>query len=167
MKKLIKESETRRLVLIGAGIFVLGLIVAFTISIITTPRYATGAEVEAARKAIAEKFINESSVACTDTSDPISPTGRIVVFYKYLRINRYADRAVIRGCNNIDSLLAKTKQGAWIKTNVNMNLDARANPRWQNACNIADITVADDEVRPENASIDEFNFDTCLKLRRL
>jgi hypothetical protein len=162
-----QDRAKRKKLFIVCSIFLAGFIVALALSILQAPRYASGKEIEEARKTIAAQYINESSVACTDTSDPISPTGRIVVFYKYLRVNRYADRAVIRGCDNIDSLLAKTREGKWVRTQVNMALDARVNIRWQNACDIADITVADDVERPENMSIDEENYQECLQIRKL
>ena len=167
MKKLkahLRDADKRRRIIVGSGVFITGFACAALLSILQAPKYATGQQMEDARRTIAEQFINESSVQCSDTSDPISPTGRIVVFYKYLRVNRYADRAVIRGCNNIDSLLAKKSDGTWVKTDVNMALDARVSTRWQSACNIADITIADDTLRSENTSIDETNFQLCMQL---
>jgi len=103
-------------------------------------------------------------VACTDSTDPIAPSGRFVVFYKYLRVNRYGDGAVIRGCNNVDSLLAKNANGIWIKTAVNIALDVRVNPALQKACRVSDITSSDDKVRPENASVDATNLKLCEQL---
>lgn len=121
---------------------------------------ASGAVLEQARRDIAKEYLAASSTDCADASDPSKPQDRVAVFYQYLRVNRYANRAVIRGCNNNDTLLAKTTQG-WERTSVNIALDLRANPSWQKACLITDITRADTVVRPENASIDGFNLKEC------
>ncbi len=125
---------------------------------------ASGKQLEAARVDIMNQYLTASSTGCTDPSDPISPAARVTVFYKYLRVNAHADRAVIRGCNNADTLLAYL-HGKWVRTEVNMNLDARANPTWQKACDITDITVADTKVRWENSSIDAFNLQMCQALQ--
>jgi hypothetical protein len=126
---------------------------------------ASGAELELARTQISEQYLEASSTKCTNPSDPIKPFDRIAVFYKYLRVNRYANRAVIRGCNNSDTLLAKVQSGRWEPTFINVSLDLRANPAWQKACLIDDITVADNAVRPENNSIDLFNLEACNYLK--
>jgi hypothetical protein len=60
-------------------------------------------------------------------------------------------------------LLAKI-DGSWQATQVNLNLDSRANPRWQKACIIGDITRTDVTVRPENSSIDTDNYKLCRAL---
>ncbi len=84
---------------------------------------ASAAEKENARQDIARMYLtNNGSINCTDPTDPIKPQDRTSVFNKYLQVNGYVNRAVVRGCNNVDQLLAKTKNGEWVMTNVNVNL---------------------------------------------
>ncbi len=128
---------------------------------------ASGAELEKARKDISKQYLAESSTKCSGKDDPTKPTDRVEVFYKYLRVNKFGNRAVIRGCYDFDNLLYKNKSGEWVKTTVNMSLDTRVNPKWQKECLIEDITVADDVVRPENDSIDLLNFQECNDFKNL
>lgn len=114
------------------------------------PRYAlaTSSELKAAKAAITAKFPS----GCDD-------------FDKYLKVNKYANRAVVRTCDQSDYLLAKNPlNGEWEQTTVNMALDARANPAWQVECLIDDITTADTKVRGENSSIDTYNLIGCRKI---
>jgi hypothetical protein len=132
------------------------------------PRYklASHSQVQQAKEDITHKFLAVSSTECTDPSDPVKPNDRIAVFKKYLKVNKYANRAVIRSCNNIDNLLAKDPiSGQWQQTSINVALDSRANPAWQVECLIDDITKADDVVRPENSSIDAYNLVGCRILK--
>lgn len=143
-----------------------GLVAAFAFIVgQNSVRVANGNEMATAYKEVTAKFLAASSTDCTDATDPIKPTGRTATFYEYLRVNRYANRAVIRGCNNLDHLLAKTSNG-WEMTNVNVSLDLRANPTWQKACMIEGITRPDDKVRPENSSIDSMNLEECDYIRQ-
>lgn len=127
------------------------------------PAIATGSELELAHKTIADQYLY-SSIHCAGSSDSLSLASQAEVFYKYLRVNVHDDRAVIRGCDDHDTLLAKIN-GTWQATNVNMSLDAAANPVWQKACDITDITRADTRVRPENRSIDASNLKMCQALQ--
>lgn len=170
MLKLLKKNKK----IIGTVCLVLVLLVVFAVvgkarSLKSRSEYilATVADIEAARREVSDLYLAKSSADCTDASDPIRPADRKAVFYQYLRVNKYANRAVIRGCNNIDQLLARTKDGEWTVTSVNINLDSRAGSTWQSACLIDDITVADDQVRPENSTIDSVNLETCEKLKKL
>lgn len=173
VKKTVKNTKKQPVwalpVLFGlAGLFV-GIIAGYYIPKDTSvdPRYvlASKSELRAAETAITNKFINESSIGCTDPTDPVSPDDRVEVFKKYLKVNKYANRAVIRGCNDIDSLLAKNPiTGEWGATTVNVSLDTRANTAWQHECLIDDITKTDTVSRPENESIDVYNFVDCRKL---
>lgn len=118
-------------------------------------------QIHLAKDEITSQYLAESSTNCNDPTDPIKPAERAAVFRKYLKVNSDANRAVMRGCNDTDTLLVKTSDGQWRKTPVNISLDRRANPRWQKECNIQDITTTDDRDRPENSTIDEINFKIC------
>jgi hypothetical protein len=131
----------------------------------TTLHTASAAELASARQDIVQKYKEENSTKCSDLSDPISPVDRGAVFEKYLKVNKYANRAVARGCNDIDFMLYKDSSGLWQRSNVNISLDTRANPKWQEECYLQDITTADDVVRPENSSIDENNYNECHKIK--
>lgn len=143
-----------------------GLVAAFAFILgQNSVRLASGDEMSSAYKGVSAKFLAASSTDCGGPTDPIKPADRTAVFYQYLRVNRYANRAVIRGCNNVDHMLAKTSNG-WEMTSVNISLDLRANPTWQKACMIDDITRQDDKVRPENSSIDSMNLTECDYIRQ-
>lgn len=105
-----------------------------------------------------------SSTTCKN--DSRTPQERIAEFNKYFKVNKYANRAVLRGCNDTDTMLEKADNGRWLKTDVNIVLSSRQNPVWQKACLIDDITTADTKVRPENGSIDAGNLAVCDKLRK-
>lgn len=128
---------------------------------------ATAEQKEHAVQEISRLYRAANTTGCSDPSDPKKLQDRIAVFTAYLRVNSYANRAVMRGCNNADYLLAKTKAGSWVRTNVSLALDARVNARWQQECLIQDITVTDTEIRPENTSLDNLNFEECRKIRGL
>lgn len=99
-------------------------------------------------------------------NDNRSARDRILEFNKYFKVNKYANRAVIRGCNDSDLMLARADSNKWLVTEVNITLNTRQNPVWQQACLIDDITTADTKVRSENASIDDHNLSVCDKLRK-
>ncbi len=155
------------LIVLGIGVIV-GLLVGYYGSPKShiDPRFtpASQAEIAKALADVTQQFEAKSSTECKDTTDPIKPQDRVAVFKKYLKVNRFANRAVIRGCNDIDGLLAKGVDGKWFRTTVNVSLDKRAAKLWQAECLIDDITVADDKVRPENTTIDVFNLVYCRKL---
>lgn len=132
------------------------------------PRYtlASRSTLKAERTAIIERYKLVSSTQCDDATDSIPESAREQVFDEYLKINKYGNRAVIRGCNDIDTLLAKHPiSGEWYATSINVSLDTRANPAWQIECLVDDITEADDVVRPENTSIDATNLVECRNLK--
>jgi len=166
-KKKVDKSHSWSMILLGAVLFValgIGLITAYRAGA-TRQRHelaiASGVQQESARAAITKQYLEASSTDCV--GDPVTQVGRVAVFYKYLRVNLHADRAVIRGCNNHDTLLAYI-DGKWQATQVNMNLDSSANPVWQRACDIVDITRADTKVRSENSTIDADNLKLCNAL---
>lgn len=117
---------------------------------------------DAHRDIIHAYFVSET----TCQNDTVDHNTRVKTFNKYFAVNRYANRAVMRGCNDSDVLLAKDDAGKWQKTDVNIVLSSRQNPQWQKACLIDDITTADSKVRPENASIDAFNLESCERLAK-
>jgi hypothetical protein len=168
-KKKSGKAYSWSMVILGAVLFLalgVGLITAYRAGA-TRQKHelavASGVRLESARAAITKQYLAASSTDCTDPSDPVAPGARVAVFYKYLRVNLHADRAVIRGCDDHDSLLAYI-DGSWQTTQVNMSLDTSANPVWQRACDIMDITRADTKVRPENSTIDADNLKLCNAL---
>lgn len=100
---------------------------------------------------------------CVDPATNAPYDGK-AYFAKYLQVNAYANRAVIRACNTNGTLLAKI-DGSWRATEVNLNLSARANPVWARACWASDILTPDTTVRPENGSIDSSNLKMCRALQ--
>jgi len=121
-------------------------------------------EINQAHHDIINKYFLKDTLC--PAGDNLSHDQRVKSFNAYFKVNQYANRAVVRGCNDTDQMLAKMDNGKWLPTDVNIRLDTRQNPQWQKECLIDDITVADDKVRPENGSIDAFNLSTCNKLRR-
>jgi|GEM_PF-2880929 len=125
--------------------------------------YASDQELQQAHHDVIMKYFQQST-NCKD--DNRSKDSRIQTFTKYFNVNQFANRAVVRGCNDMDTLYAKMDDGNWQPTAVNIVLSARQNPTWQKACLIDDITKADNKVRPENNSIDAHNLQVCDKLRK-
>jgi hypothetical protein len=159
-KKIAAKPAGWRAVVLGVCLFVglsIGLITTFKAGADegrkAVPAIGNGTQLEASRKSIADAYL----VNCSDPA----LTAR---FYKYLRVNIRNTRAVVRDCNGGDHLLARIN-GVWRVTTVNMALDARVNPTWQRACDITDITRADDRTRPENRSIDANNLGLCNALQ--
>jgi hypothetical protein len=126
------------------------------------PAVATATQLEASRAAIAQQYLTDgaANVICGVKGTPVPSE----TFYKYLRVNVHNDRAVIRGCNDVDLLLAKIDD-KWQTTEVNINLSLRGNPTWLRACDVTDIIRADTVVRSENSSIDADNLKMCQSLQ--
>ena len=162
MKKPLSHTPSLGYWVVGAIMLAIGIAIGALY-----PGSASLSPMQKARDAVTKQYLYESSTGCKDLSDPIKPSERVAVFEKYLRVNERLNRAVIRGCNDRDSLLALAPNGTWQTTTVNISLDARANPAWAKACFVDDILGADDTVRPENASIDEFNLQACTALAKL
>lgn len=120
---------------------------------------ASRGEISLAEQQIRDKF--KQTVAANCDSDIMTPQERLDTFEKYLKVNKYANRAVIRGCDNIDEFLVKGLDGSWQGSTVNVSLDLRANPFWRAECLADDILEVDDTVRPENSSIDASNLAAC------
>lgn len=164
-------TSFKKLPLKPVGYIVLGVLIGGIVGYFASQtdnhdaRYelASQSEIKSAKAAISAKF---KATECGDTTDAATISGRQEVFDQYLKVNSYANRAVIRGCDDADSLLAKDPiSGEWQLTNINVSLDRRTNPAWQAECLITDITTADDAVRPENTSIDAYNLVGCRKLQ--
>jgi len=165
-KSAVKMPRASFIVILGIACFILGVALSFTVLNISKSdlHLASTEEKATATTEITDKFLQANSTACSDPSDPVKPQDRVNVFKNYLKVNGYANRAVIRGCNDIDTLLYKSKTGEWTRSTVNISLDRRANPKWQKECLIQDITRADTVERPENKSLDDINYDLCRQL---
>lgn len=165
-KSTIKASKASMIAIVGIGCFILGVVSSFIFFNLSKNdlHLASTEEKVKAETEITDKYLRVSSTDCSDPSDPVKPQDRVDVFKSYLKVNGYANRAVIRGCNDIDALLYKNKAGEWVLSTVNISLDSRANSKWQKECLIQDITRADIIERPENKSIDDTNYELCSQL---
>jgi len=158
------EQLPRKWVWGGVGVFaVIALLLFLCVPHYKPLKLATDQQMQQAHQQIIGRYFLASTVCQNDT---MTHDQRVAAFNQYFKVNDYANRAVIRGCNDADTLLAKAEGGSWQRTNVNIRLDARQNPSWQKACLIDGITTADTVVRPENASIDAHNLQVCNDLRR-
>lgn len=165
----VNRSQTT--LFVGAVIiFVVGIAVGYLMSTPTPTKdavyeVASKKLIDTAKDEIRTGFKAQSTDNCGQPAGEGASQDRSKVFEQYLKVNKYANRAVIRGCSDVDNLLAKNPvSGKWEMTSVNIALDARANPVWQRVCLIDDITVADTKTRPENTSIDVGNLVGCRKL---
>lgn len=135
---------------------------AATLTVAASPQ-----DIENAKNQIAELYKGQTVGACWEVNrGERLAIGKYELTYRNLRINQYADRAIITDCGDFDTLLVKNNAGQWMKTSVNLQISNRVNPTWQKECGIEDITVADDQVRPENSSIDAMNLAECKKLNQ-
>ncbi len=175
IKKTNTKFRNRRLSFLYAGYTL--LLVALLLTIIwammaprnTFSSLATPQEKEQAKEDISELFADRRVDHCPhpDLPETRDNIDGYVVDYRYLRINKYGNRAIITSCNNTDTLLSKASNGSWIETSVSLTMNNRVNPVWQKECLIEDITVADDIARPENSSIDAFNLEGCKELKTI
>jgi hypothetical protein len=143
---------------------VLALIAA--VLFLSLPHYkplklASDQQIQDAHHDVIQKFFVSTTTCKNDVEDKAA---RIKEFNQYFKVNKYANRAVIRGCNDADMLLVKGEDSQWQPSNVNIILDFGQNPEWQKACLIDDITKTDTKVRPENNSIDANNLKLCDSL---
>lgn len=171
-KKVKKQNPIYKpilLALIAALLIAVGVFAGYLIPKSSTqPGFslASKSQIKEAKDQINNSFKKLAATDCIDPEGTTSPKDREATFDKYLKVNKYANRAVIRGCNGVDALLYKNQStGAWEQSTVNVNLDARANPIWQKECLADDITVADDVARQENTSIDSHNLLVCRILK--
>lgn len=98
-------------------------------------KYASAQETTDAHRAIIHKYFVESTTCKQDTRDK---SDRIKTFNKYFKTNQFANRAVLRGCNDKDWLLAKDTSGVWQKTNTPIDFDLFQGYLYK-ACLIDDI----------------------------
>lgn len=147
---------------------ILALVIATSIVAVHSTRsvLATPREIEAAKNQIVLSVAEERLVgSCSEVSENYNlKMGKFVPNYRYIRINKHANRAIVTDCAERDELFAKTKDGIWEPTNINLELSNRANIKWLKECLIDDIVVADELIRPENSSIDSTNFEECKRI---
>lgn len=170
MAKKKKVFKPWKPIILGSLLFIavgLGLLTALKVGsrtpAVASASIASGSELEDAHAEIVKQYLDITSKSCAGIGKTVTENEK--TFYEYLRVNIHANRAVIRTCGMQDMLLAKI-DGKWEMTQVNLSLDKRANPEWQNACDIADLTRADTVVRPENRSIDASNLKICRALQQ-
>jgi hypothetical protein len=151
---------------------VYGFLIAFALAavllLLLVPHFkplqvASYQQIQDAHHDIIKAYFVSSTTCKNDVEDE---TARVKEFNHYFKVNQYANRAIIRGCNDGDMMLAKDDNGKWQRTNVNIILNFRQNPEWQKACLIDDITTVDTKVHPENRSIDAFNLQICDSLSK-
>lgn len=142
-----------------------GLVIGYFANNIMQAKLPTAQQIEQTKNDIAKLYKGKTVDACWQVNNgPNLGVGKYELNYRYLRINRQLNRAIITDCGESDTLLYKNKANEWVKTDINVTLNNRVNPVWQKACEIQDITVADDQVRPENSSIDEMNLQECKQI---
>ena len=164
--RLIRRPRAALAIVLLLVAVVLGLVASYQMgrnAVVVPPALASQAEVAQAKQDITNEYLASSTKDCVDPTTSMAYNGA-AYFNKYLSVNAYANRAIIRPCNTGGTLLAKLN-GQWVATEVNLNLDARANPTWAKACWASDILVPDTVVRPENSSIDAGNLRQCLALQ--
>lgn len=167
------KKKQKKVVWYKYSVIALAVLIGFGIGLLIAPKprvvsLASETDINNAYKTITQQYFYGDKILCPNESGTVSNPEALAYFEKYLKVNGYANRAVVRFCVKStpysDALLAKNNDGNWVLTDVNMNLDTRVSPRWQKECLIQDITTSDTVVRPENRSIDDMNFQFCKKL---
>lgn len=74
---------------------------------------------------------------------------RVEEFDTYLRVNKEENRALIRGCEGIDRVLALNKDGVWFAL-FTIDADGAQDNEVRRACGIEDITTGSDELGRTN-----------------
>ena len=149
---------------------VLSVILGFVVGLLWRSGLATPRQIEAAKNQVVLNIAEERIVgACPEGGDKVElKMGKIVPNYRNIKINKYANRAIVTDCAERDELFVKTQDGFWDPTNkVNLQLSNRANPVWLKECLIDDIVVADEIIRQENSSIDAMNLKECKRIKSL
>jgi hypothetical protein len=90
---------------------------------------------DAHRDIIHAYFVNET----TCKKDSVDKSTRIKTFNKYFKVNQYANRAVMRGCYDADTLLAKDDSGKWQTVDIVVELDGGLPDTINKACLTSDI----------------------------
>jgi hypothetical protein len=149
-------------------LLLVGFSSGFLVNNLMVSKTASTQELEQAKTDIARLYKGKTVKACWEVNKGSNlAADKYELNYRNLRINKYADRAIISDCSDYDTLLYKNKSGQWVQTTVNLQIGNRVNPVWQKECGIEDITVADDMVRPENGSIDQMNLEECRQVNDL
>ncbi|MBC7581420.1 hypothetical protein H7097_00950 [Aeromicrobium sp.] len=154
----------KRPVYVGLAVFAVVAVLLF----LCAPHYkpltlSTGNDTNYAHQDIIKKFFLSSTTCATDNEDK---TTRIKEFNTYFKTNKYVNRAVIRGCNDMDSMLYKDDAGNWQRSQIKIILSGRQNPEWQKACLIDDITTSDTKAPNEGSSVDGSNLKICENLAK-
>ncbi|HWT55783.1 MAG TPA: hypothetical protein VN031_01980 [Candidatus Microsaccharimonas sp.] len=90
---------------------------------------------DAHRDIIHAYFVSET----TCVNDTVDKATRVKTFNKYFAVNQYANRAVMRGCHDVDTLLAKDDSGKWQPVDIVVELDGGLPDSINNACLTRDI----------------------------
>lgn len=163
-----KKTTYVNSVIVAIALLIVGFLIGFGTKSLSAPQQASAQEIEKAKNEIAALYKDKAVSSCWKVNQGADlASEKYELSYRNIRINRLANRAIITDCADYDTLLVKNKSGEWVQTNVNLMLFNRANPVWQKACQIEDITVADDTVRPENEGIDQLNLEECQQLNQL
>lgn len=152
---------------IGLVILLVGITIGYLANNLMQTHPASAQQIEQTKNEIAKLYKEKTVDACWTVNKGANLAGGKYEFtYRNLRLNKTLDRAIVTDCGEYDTLLYKNKSGQWVETSVNLVLGNRVNSVWQKACKIEDITVADDQVRPENSSIDDTNLQECNQISR-
>jgi hypothetical protein len=162
-----KKHRTNNKYAVALLILSAGILIGYFANSLTQTKNPKAQEIEHAKNEIAKLFAGKTVPACwTVNKGPNLGVGRYELNYRNLRINSELNRAIVTDCGENDTLLYKNKAGQWKATTVNLQLGNRVSPTWQGACKIKDITIADDQVRPENNTIDSMNFHECMQINQ-
>lgn len=114
--------------------------------------------IEQAKITLQNKYLNQMT-KCGDGDNRTAPQ-RIITFHEYFKVNHSADRAIMRGCNDVDQLFAKTKDGKWFPL-FTLHADRDQDNEVRKVCKIEDITTGFDDDLPENQSANSIKKDLC------
>lgn len=153
--------------LVAVGVLLIGMLLGFVVNNLLQAKPASAKEIEQAKTDITKLYKGKTVDACWQVNKGANLAAeKYEITYRNLRVNKYANRAIITDCGENDTLLFKNKSGQWKQSSVGVMIFSRVNPEWQKACKIQDITVADDRVRPENSSIDADNLTMCKQISK-
>lgn len=161
-KKLVRNDLVIAGVLLGILFVMIGSV--FTTMMALAPGYVgvsrmslplvktTGAEAELR----SQYFVPLTSCR----GDNRSQASRAAMFNAYFSVNKDGDRAVMRGCNDIDQVYARVSNNKWYPM-FTINADMTQDNAVRKACKIEDITKGEDDTRPENQSMNALEVVTC------
>jgi hypothetical protein len=152
---------------LALAVLVAGFFIGYCANNLMQAKQASAQQMEQAKGEIASLYKDDTVDACWRVNEGGNlAAGKYELTYRNLRIKKQADLAIISDCSERDTLLFKSKSGQWTQTTVNLQIGNRVNPVWQKECGIEDITIADDQVRPENSSIDDMNLAECKQIKQ-